>query len=282
MPKSTYQLKSIPGLTFERWGPDKPSQTVIFLHGLGASRRQWFCQLPVFSKEFDVIAWDARGFGDSLAAGLPVSIAGFASDLLALIKELKLEKVILVGSSLGGRIALEFASRYPEHLAGLVLCDAYPGMGAWFMPRKLLALAVRWRLRHLYSGKKTLAQIAEQMAPRLGTRASSASVLMLLKEGLSRCDRKSFLKAVEVVFADTAAPDLTAIQVPTLVLSGTKDKITPPFIARYLAGKIPKAQLAWLENCGHVGNLERPEIFNPLLRFFLISLKNELNHCLFA
>ncbi len=275
MPKSTFQLKSVPGLTLERWGPDKPTQTVIFLHGLGASRRQWFFQLPVFSKEFDTIAWDARGFGESLAAGLPISIASYASDLLALIKELKLKNVTLVGSSLGGRMALEFASRHPEFLAGLVLYDTYPGMGAWFMPRKLLRVAIRWRLRDLYSGKKTLAQIAEQMAGRLGTSKSSARVVTLLKEGIARSDRAAFLKAVEVVFSDRTAPDLTAIHTPTLVLNGTKDKITPPFVARYLAYKIPHAQLAWLENCGHVGNLEHPEAFNPLVKKFLRGLCSE-------
>ena len=102
---------------------------VIFLHGIGGNRTNWHDQIPAFSDRFHAVSWDARGYGESDDYDGPLDFGDFAVDLIRVLDRFDAPRAHLVGLSMGGVIALDFAARYPDRLATLTLCDTMPGFG---------------------------------------------------------------------------------------------------------------------------------------------------------
>src|SRR5262245_36777171 len=103
---------------------------VLFLHGIGGHRQHWRHQLPMFATHFKAAAWDARGYGQSDDYDGPLSFGAFTADVLKVVEHFKAPKVHLVGLSMGGRIARNFALRFPERVGKLVLANTTPGFDA--------------------------------------------------------------------------------------------------------------------------------------------------------
>jgi 3-oxoadipate enol-lactonase len=109
---------------------------VVFLHGIGGNRHHWREQLPIFATRYKAAAWDARGYGDSDDYAGPLDFGSFTQDLLRVLDFFKAQKAHVVGLSMGGRVARNFALRYPERVARLVLANTTPGFSA-FTPQEL-------------------------------------------------------------------------------------------------------------------------------------------------
>ena len=103
---------------------------VLFLHGIRGNRRNWNLQLPVFAQHFRAAAWDARGYGDSEDYDGPLQFDDFSSDLLRVLDFLGERKAHLVGLSMGGRIARNFALKHPQRVRTLTLANTSPGFDA--------------------------------------------------------------------------------------------------------------------------------------------------------
>jgi 3-oxoadipate enol-lactonase len=101
----------------------------IFLHGIGGNRTNWRDQLLAFSRDFHVVAWDARGYGDSDDYDGPLDFGDFAADLRRVLDHFSAQRTHLIGLSMGGVIGLDFVSRYQDRVATLTLCDSSPGFG---------------------------------------------------------------------------------------------------------------------------------------------------------
>jgi 3-oxoadipate enol-lactonase len=230
--------------------------TVLFLHGIGGNRHSWDAQVEFFSRHFRAAAWDARGYGESDDYEGPLQFSTFTADVLRILDHLKAERTHLVGLSMGGRIARNFALAHPERLKSLVLANTSPGFGALSPDQVTAFVEQRRKLDPPVQARRVLGPNAPQ------------SAYDTLVAALSAVHRESYLKTVEASVAQDLAAPVEKIRVPTLVIAGKHDPLYPANVTHGLASRIPGARLAELD-CGHVSNLELPERFNSVVLEFL-------------
>jgi pimeloyl-ACP methyl ester carboxylesterase len=242
--------------------------TVVLLHGGNLDRRMWDEQLPVFVPHFRVIRYDVRGFGRS---GRADSAFQNHVDLYDLLQHLAVRRVSLVGLSLGGRIAIDFALDHPEMVLKLVL--AGPGLSGWtdWSAEDTSWLIVARRAAHakdsvgmamawLTSGYMRPAMEHPELAKRLrAIAADNATYWMgLFRDG----DR-------EQEADPPALGRLSAIRAPTLLLVGDRDSPVIRRIVDTLAANITGATVVRIRRAGHMVNMERPAEFNRAVLDFL-------------
>ena len=236
---------------------------VLLLHSGVCDRRMWAAQTEVLSKQFRVVTPDLRGFGDT---GLPPGLFSYSSDVAELLDELAIEQVNLVGSSFGGKIALEVASRWPDRVASLVLlCTALGDMEPTPAAREFES-----REEALLAADDVHGAVELNVATWLGPDASPAAA-----ELVRVMQRRAFdvqLAAEEGDEQPDAEPydaDPRQVTARTLVVSGGLDMDHFQQIATRLAELIPDAELVTLPWAAHLPSLERPGETTELIRTFL-------------
>jgi 3-oxoadipate enol-lactonase len=239
---------------------------VIMLHGIGGNRLNWTDQIEAFAPHFHAAAWDARGYGDSDDYEGPLNFASYADDLARVLDHFGVRRAHVVGLSMGGRIAMDFVARYSDRLATLVLCDTHKGFAA--MPEDRKSAFIASRKAPLLAGKEPK-DIAEPVARSLVGPKASDTALRRLVDSMSRLHKESYIKSIEASVRMDARSDLANIKVPTLVVVGADDRLTPPDVARELASEIRGAELAVIPDAGHLANIEQPEAFNAAVLQFL-------------
>lgn len=230
---------------------------MLFLHGIGGNRHHWRDQLAFFSREYQAAAWDARGYGDSDDYDGPLDFSAFSGDVLRVLDFFRAPKAHLVGLSMGGRIARDFALRHPERIDTLTLANTHPGFDA-LSPGEVRRFVEERRNR-----------TPESMRALLGSRARPEAYEALLAS-FAALRKPSYLKTLEASVAQDRAAPVENIRARTLVITGAEDRVYPPALARAMAQRIPGARLVELEGCGHLSNLEQPERFNRIVNNFLM------------
>ncbi len=241
---------------------------LMCLHGISSNSASWRYQLAGLSDRYRVIAWDAPGYGgsDDPPGGYPLS---WLSDSLAdLLDELGLEKVVVVGLSMGGVVAQEFAGHYPARLSALVLADTNTGGGARPPDERKARLDARLKAIETLTPR----EIARQRAPALLSPQAPPALLAEVEDMIARLHPVGYRQAAIALDGADTRPVLAQIAVPTLVLWGEHDSITPRPEAQTLYEGIPQAQFEIIQGAGHLSNLEKPERFNQALRDFLAAL----------
>jgi 3-oxoadipate enol-lactonase len=240
---------------------------LVLLHSGVCDRRMWEAQAAALKASHRVIRPDLRGFGET---PLPSERFSFADDVIELLDHLEVDRATFVGSSLGGRVALEVAVTHPARVASLVLlCPAFGGLDA--TPRLESFAAAEERL--LNRGEVEAA-VDLNVATWLGPEAST-DVRALVQE----MQRHAF--DVQLA-AESHAPgpeeipvdvDPGQVSAPTHIVSGGLDLDHFQNVARHLARTIPTAHLTWLEWAAHLPSLERPDAINDLLAGFLATVE---------
>ena len=239
---------------------------MLFLHGIGGNRRNWDRQVEAFSARYRAAAWDARGYGDSDDYAGPLDFADFGRDLERVLDQLAVARAHLVGLSMGGRIARDFALRLPHRVASLTLANSSPGYDALSPAQVQAYLAAR---RAPLLAGKTPRDIAPERARQLLSSRPAPGVFEELVESLAALRKDSYLKSLEAsVTQDRAAP-IERIAVPTLVITSNEDRLYSPALARDMARRIPGAELVEIEGAGHLSNIEQPGRFNDAVLGFL-------------
>ena len=229
---------------------------VLFLHGIRGNRHNWELQLEAFSKHFRAAAWDARGYGDSDDYEGPLAFDDFTADVLRVSDHLEARRLHLVGLSMGGRIARNFALRHPERVKTLTLVGTTPGFDA-LTPEQVQKFVAERRNA-----------TPESLRRLLGSKARGGAFEDLM-QSVAAVREKPYLKTLEASVAQDRASPLEDIRAPTLVVAGSEDSVYPLPIARDMARRIPGAELAVIEGAGHLVNLEQPERFNDIVLAFL-------------
>ncbi|WP_063729174.1 alpha/beta fold hydrolase [Streptomyces sp. RTd22] len=232
---------------------------VVLLHSSVCDRRMWDPQWPVLAAAgYRVVRCDFRGFGDSPVADRPY---GDAADVLDLLDHLGIERAALVGSSYGGKVALDVAAARPAAVTALaLLCSAQPG----HTPGPALRSFAE-REDALFEAGDLTAAVELNVATWLGPEAGDEA-----RERVRRMQRHAFEVQLTAEFAPAEARvDLARIEAPCLAVSGAHD--LPDFreIAAHLAARIPGARHQELPWAGHLPNLERPSAVTDLLTSFL-------------
>ena len=239
---------------------------VIFLHGIGGNRSNWHDQLFEFGRDFHAAAWDARGYGGSDDYEGPLDFADFAHDLRRVLDHFGAPRAHLVGLSMGGMIALDFAERYGDRVATLTLCDSLPGFKHLSAAQR--AEFIRLREEPLLAGKEPRDMAPAVARSLLGQNPRTGSYERLI-ESMSALRKESYIKTITGTVNYGRNFDLEKIAIPTHIVVGDEDTLTPPATSRAMAQRIPGARLTIIEGAGHLSNIEQPEAFNRAVFDFL-------------
>jgi pimeloyl-ACP methyl ester carboxylesterase len=233
---------------------------LLFVHGFGTEAAiNWHEQLVSFASEYDVIAPDMPGFGASERLAETNCIALQVRCVRALIDDLGIERVALVGHSMGGWISLAFAAAHPERVERLVVVDA---AGVRFEPDMSLERALL---------PETLDDV--RLLIRANFRTPLRIPAFVLRDLLRVAQRDVAPRTAllqRLVYGDEHIDDhLPRIAVPSLVVWGRHDPLTPLALGERIASSIAGSELVIFDDAAHSPNVERPERFNFLLREFL-------------
>jgi len=255
---------------------------VVLLHGGGADRAHlsWRHALPAAARFHRVLAPDLPGHGRTPPLQETPTTEAYVRWLREFLDVLGLDRVVPVGLSMGGAIALGYTLENPHRVGGLMLVASYgltarvPFHGvAWWLLRTPLArglrwgrrssLVARWALRYLVGDLRTVPPdlVADAIAA-VRDRTSRDVFYSWLRTELRR-DR------VRTCYLDR----LSEVRVPVLLVHGDRDRVVPVTGSQKAAQRIPGARLEILQGCGHWPPRERPEAFNQLLAGFLSSLR---------
>lgn len=255
-------------LYYEMHGDGEP---LVLVMGIGYDSSLWkLQQVPALSKRFRVVIFDNRDAGRSSRAAHPYSIADMADDVAGLLDGLDIPHAHLLGLSMGGMIAQEFALRHADRLDRLVLSGvgAAPARSA-FDPIRIWS----WARSHDDSGEAFVAQQFVWLfsSSFLRNDAAVKQTLALLASNPTPMTRDAYTRQAMAYLQYDALDRLGGIQVPTLVVGGEQDLLTPPWILQEVATAIPGAELRILRGHGssHLLPLERPAEFNQLVTDFL-------------
>ena len=254
---------------YQDTGPSKNSIPILFLHGFGSSLQTWDAWSKDLSNEFRVISVDLPGFG--LTGEDP---SGIYTDmrsvevLEAFLKELQIPKVVLVGNSMGGKFAWQFAARFPNQVTKLVLIspDGYASPGIKY-GKKTEVPAIAQLYRYFFS--KTF--LALNLEPAYANPKTLNEDLvnryydLMLAPGV----RGAILARMQQTVLQDPVPSLAAIQVPTLLIWGEKDAFIPIANSNDYLKVMPNAKRVSLPNIGHLPQEEQPAIGLAALKEFL-------------
>ena len=266
MTKITHRIGPAPFISVDECGD---GDLVILLHGIGGNKRNWIPNMESLSKHFKTVAWDARGYGDSDDYEGELNFDDFAADLNKVIEYFSYEKAHIVGLSMGGRIAFTFFKNFPTKVASLVLCDTHKGFKHFSEEQQ--NEFIRLRKEPLISGKEP-SDIAPIVAKTLIGDVNNKNVYDQLVDSMNRLHKFSYIKSIEASVKSDHTDILSKINVPTLVVVGELDSLTPPSLANEIANEIPGAKLEIITGAGHLSNIEQPEIFNSKVIKFLNEL----------
>lgn len=246
---------------------------VVFLHGIGGNRTNWHLQLPAFAPHFTAVAWDARGYGLSEDYDGELDFGDFSDDLARLLDHFGVGKAHICGLSMGGRVAQDFYPRHPDRVATLVLCDTFAGDDP-ADPRSGRSQSVEEfvesRIRPFLDGA-TPKERAPLSAGRLMSPKRSEDAYRRAVAASETLHVDSYIKTVRASAAYNRVDTLGRIAVPTLLVFGAEDPLTPPTVGEYMRDHIRGARLAIIEDAGHMTNLEKPEAFNAAVLAFLLE-----------
>lgn len=224
----------------------------------------WDSQAPAFEHDFRVVRYDTRGHGRSPVPAGPYSVTGLGTDLIALLDRLEIERASLCGISLGGATAIWAAINAPERIDRLVVCFS----AAHFGPPE------GWRERASLVREAGARVVADAVVERWftpetleGRRAEVAR----MREMIAATPAEGYASCCEALAGIDLRGELGRIAAPTLVVSGSRDRATPPSRGRFIAEEIPAADFVELSAVAHLGNVERPEAVNALIREHLAS-----------
>ncbi len=235
---------------------------LIMVHGLAGTSNAFGPQAGVLARNFTVIRPDLEGSGRSPVKG-KLSIAGYAADIVALMKARKIRSAHFVGHSMGTIICQHLAAKAPAKVKTMVLLGPLaeppePGRGA-LRDRAKLARA---------KGMVPIADALVQASISAATRASRPEIAALVREFVMRQDAEGYARSCEALAAARAAP-ASKIKCRTLLITGDEDGVAPPAAVRKLAKSIKGARAMILPNCGHWTPIERHEDVNrALLNFY--------------
>lgn len=241
---------------------------VALLHGFPHNRALWAPQMGALVDRARCIAPDFRGCGESSKHG-PFSIDQFADDIALLLRGLDIERAVVAGLSMGGYVAFALWRRHRSLVRALVLADTRAGADTAEGRAKRLELIDVARTR----GSGAVAD--NQITGMLGktTREKRPALIDQVHRMLESAPVDGIVGALEAMIGriDSTAT-LATIDVPTLVVVGQEDVLTPVAEAELLHEAIRGSRLEVIEHAGHMSNLERPAAFNHVLSEFLASL----------
>jgi 3-oxoadipate enol-lactonase len=233
---------------------------LVFAHGGGGNHLSWWQQVPAFAQHYTVVTFDHRSFGHSRDLPDGPGPTAFVQDLTALLDHLKIEKAVVAGQSMGGWTVCGFAATHPERTSALILCDTTGGIETPEASKAHAAIHERSR--------GELSQVlANAYAKSFPERAPALSFLY---RQISTLNTHVAPDLVSTLFAlKHHVNPIVDHRIPTLLLVGEEDVLTPPEAMRSLMKPLPQARYTQISHAGHSAYFERADEYNRLVGEFL-------------
>ena len=249
---------------------------LLLLHGLGGSKITWLPVLAPLAQKFRVIVPDLPGHGESEKPRREYTSRFYARCVRHLLDALEVERTVVVGNSLGGRIALELALRSPGRVAALALLDpSVPGLRWRYVmrftrvfPTEIGRIPFPLRERWMEMGIRRLFAQPERL-PSEGYSAAANEFIRIYRSPVARMAFFSTLRHIVTEKPDSFFASLRRIKQPALIIFGEQDRLVPPRLGVRLAQHLPNSELVVLPDVGHVPQFEAPEETLELLTGFL-------------
>jgi 3-oxoadipate enol-lactonase len=235
---------------------------ILFLHGVGSDKSVWHSQLAHFGRTRRAIAFDYPGYGDSDPAPSGTTRDDYASAIISAMHELGVDRAHICGLSLGGVVAIALHHADPERCASLILADTFAAHpdGPAIYQRSL-------------DGSHDLPAMAEARTDVLLAQPTDPEVRREVVETMSRIDPAAFRIGAEAVWLADQRDRVEEVRVPTLILVGDQDLVTPVDLSNELVDLIPDARMQVIGGAGHLINLEKPNEFNRLIEEFIAEIE---------
>ena len=237
--------------------------TLVFIHGHGSSSRDWEYQSAFFSEYFQTLCYDVRGHGQSDKPKGPYSVSGFATDLADLLGALEIKKAHIVGLSMGGWIAFQFAVDYPAMTNSLTIVNSWADMRP-----KNFQERIEFFRRIILFRFLNMRKIGEIIGPRIFIKPEQKDLLQSFIDRWAENHKPSYMASLKAGIGWSVADQLNEITCPVLVVSADED-YTPIEAKQEYVEKLPDARLVVIEDSRHATPIEHPEIFNRVLLDFL-------------
>ncbi len=240
---------------------------LVFLHAFPLWSAMWNAQFEEFAHDFTVLAPDFRGIGETSAFEDEPSVQTLATDVAIWLEHLGVEeKIILCGLSMGGYTALEFARAHGDKLAALILADTRADADS-DEARQSREEMIEFATTN--DGRA----VAEKMLPKLlgeTTQRENSQIAEQIQQLAAPNTGENLAKLIAALRDRRDSTSILAqIAVPTLVIGGSADAVSPPDVMAHMAAQIPHARHVVIEGAGHLANLEKPADFNREVRAFL-------------
>ena len=222
--------------------------------------------LIFFSQKYLSVAWDTRGYGESEDYEGDLNFEDVLDDLVKVFKHFNRNKAHIVGLSMGGQIATLFYEKYPSYVKSLILCDTHFGLSN--LDPKEVDKFINLRKEPLINGKEPR-DIAPIVASTLIGDINNKSAYEKLVNSMELLHKESYLKTIETSMRTEHRHVFKTINVPTFIMVGELDTLTPPSMSREIMKEIKESSLAIIPNAGHLINIENPKEFNQKLLEFL-------------
>jgi pimeloyl-ACP methyl ester carboxylesterase len=252
-------------IAYRRAGSGPP---LLLLHSAFSDSREWRRQIDGLSGEFDVVAWDAPGCGQSSDPPETYRLSDYADCLAGFIEALGLDRPHVAGLSLGSMYALMLYRWYPEIPRSLVLASAYAGW-AGSLPPEVVEQRLQQTLRDLEQPPEELIAgfVSDSFTDSVPPEVIAEAVTIMSDF------HPDWVRAMLPVFGRADLRDvLPRIDVPVLLLYGDADQRSPLSVAEDLHSRIPASRLTVMPGVGHASNMEAPDTFNAEVRAFLRSV----------
>jgi 3-oxoadipate enol-lactonase len=260
-------IKQVNGINVNYEMNGSGEETIVFVHGLGGSLNIWYSQQVACSRHYQTLSYDLRGSGRSDLSDFHYSIEQWVEDLNALLESENIKRAHLVGWSLGTLIVQHFVSSYPEKAASQTLVGPL-----WELPE--MGKKNTFNRANLVEeqGMDAVADTIIEGGLSAFSRFDKPALVGLVRELLLRNNREAYAATCRALANGRAAAH-EQIKVPTLLLVGDEDKVTPLSMATRLYEHFPNAKLDIISNAGHWVMVEKPSEINQSILTFIKTIK---------
>ena len=268
------------GYKIRYWDEGRGKKTIVFLHGLASAVEYWEKNIPVFAKQYRVVALDMLGFGASDKPKINYTHETLVKFLKDFLGALQIKKCVLVGHSLGGGVALAFAEEYPEKVSQLILVSSagfyrkipwiyrvvtLPFVGECFFKPHSIETTEKFIKQFARQKHQITRAFVIKMHSMHQSKEYFRIMLNIMRQFITISGvKRKLLEKVKV--------NIRHLTMPVLIIWGRNDRLLTVRGAYEAKKLLPEAELEIIEHCGHMPQLEHPEKFNQRVLAFLTDL----------
>ena len=246
---------------------------LTLVHGAGDNLGSWWNQVPVFSRDYQVLTYDVRGYGQTETPPGDYSTDILIEDLYELLKALGIDETYLMGYSMGGRVAVGLAMGHPEMVKALIIANS--GFAPMERSEEQMQEMAKLREQRMKvveeQGLEPIMEESTAMVFSAGWPDKNREIFEQYKQIRLKNDPKSYLVAMKAMAWGAQPPDVSKLSCPTFIIGGESDGLMGAESAKATQALIPGSKLKVMST-GHAAYIEKPEEFNLAVLGFLVSL----------